>query len=187
MRFNWIFCVVLWTICDLCVHIFCHQQQTQHDQFFPLLFSVLTGQILSCNGTVSISRVCARFKSRIEFYPLNYTCHIKYIGVQSNLSICSFFYAVKKFSISALENDAVLHIDWMRALCPFIFDVVECAAWRFVPCIHTTHTFMHFAQFLEMISHNFFFDFGFMQLHIHFFQKRSIFSSVSVEKNIYVK
>lgn len=52
----------------------------------------------------------------------------------------SLFDAAKEFSVSALESVAVLYIDWMRALCPNIFDVVECAAWRFVPYIsfHTS-------------------------------------------------
>lgn len=38
------------------------------------------------------------------------------------------FANLKKFSVSALKNVAVFHIDWMLALCPYIFDVVECAA-----------------------------------------------------------
>lgn len=40
----------------------------------------------------------------------------------------SLFDGAKEFSVSALESVAVLHIDWMLALCPNIFDVVECAA-----------------------------------------------------------
>lgn len=45
-----------------------------------------------------------------------------------------------KFGVSQIENVAIFHIGGMLVLCPFIFDVVECAAWRFVH--HFAHNFI---------------------------------------------
>lgn len=115
-----------------------------------------TGQILSGNGTVSVSG--------IHFFATK-SKDVLFIIVSYQYVPSLFFNAAQKFSVSALKNVAVLHIDWMPALCPDIFDVVKCAAWRFVPCI------LH--NSMEMVSHKFSFCFSLLA---HFlFEQRSIF------------